>query len=287
MPSAPPLQLISGLREIAGDYDALICDVWGVLHNGRQAQPSAWEACIRFHEGGHPVILFSNAPRIAGEVQKQLDKLGVPRVAYDAIVTSGEVTRAELAKRAAQQPLKLFHIGPERDRSVYEGLNVRLVDIAEAQKILCTGFFDDEKETPEDYRAMLAQAKARGLTLICVNPDIVVQRGQRLIYCAGALARLYEEMGGRSIYYGKPHKPIFDAVLTKAREYGKAARPLVAGDGLETDIKGANAAKLDALFIMDGVHSAEIPDQADMAAITGLLNAKGVTARAVMPLLRW
>ncbi len=279
--------LISGLHEIAGDYDALICDVWGVLHNGRQACPPAWEACIRFHETGHPVILFSNAPRVAREVQAQLDRLGVPHVAYDAIVTSGEVTRSELQKRAATQTLKLLHIGPERDRSVYEGLNIRLVGMAEADMVLCTGFYDDEKETPEDYRARLEAAKARGLRLICVNPDIVVQRGTRLIYCAGAIARLYEEMGGRAVYYGKPHKPIFAAVLAKAREYGKAAHPLVVGDGLKTDIKGANAAGLDALFIMDGIHTAEIPDKSDIAAMTRLLNAKGVTARAVMSVLKW
>lgn len=285
--SPTPPRLISGLHEIASNYDSLICDVWGVLHNGRAAQPAAWESCIRFHEAGKPVILFSNAPRLAGEVQKQLDKLGVPRVAYDDIVTSGAVTRAELERRTRAQKLKLLHIGPERDRGVYEGLNVSIVGAADAELVLCTGFDDDEKETPEDYRKRFAELIARKLTLLCVNPDIVVQRGEKLIPCAGALARLYEQMGGRTLYYGKPHLPIYAAALTRARDVGRAVRPLVIGDGLETDIKGANTAGLDALFIMDGIHSAAIPDKTNIAAIAKLLNDKGVGARAIMPVLKW
>ncbi len=279
--------LITGLSEIAPDYDALICDVWGVLHDGRQARSAAWEACIRFHETDKPVVLFSNAPRLAGEVQKQLDKMGVPRVAYDAIVTSGAVTREALERRTERHALRLLHIGPARDRSVYEGLNVSIVGAAEAELVLCTGFYDDEKETPEDYRKLLGELAARKLTLLCVNPDIVVQRGDRLIYCAGAIARLYEQLGGHTLYYGKPHLPIYLAVLAKAREFGQATHPLVVGDGLETDIKGANAAGLDALFIMDGIFAAEIPDKSDIGAIAKLLNAKGVSARAVMPVLKW
>ena len=284
---AAPLRLIRGLSEIATDYDSLICDVWGVLHNGKQAQPAAWEACIRFHESGKPVILFSNAPRLAGEVRKQLDKLGVPQVAYDDIVTSGAVTRAELEKRTRAQTLRLLHIGPERDHGVYQGLNVSMVGAGEAELVLCTGFFDDEKEKPEDYRARFAPLIARKLTLLCVNPDIVVQRGEKLIYCAGALARLYQQMGGKIEYYGKPHLPIYAAAITRARDVGRAVRPLVIGDGLETDIKGANAAGLDALFVMDGIHAAEISDKRNAAALAKLLNAKGVTARAAIEALRW
>ncbi len=282
-----PLRLIRGLSEIATDYDSLICDVWGVLHNGKQAQPAAWEACIRFREMGKPVILFSNAPRLAGEVKKQLDKMGVPQVAYDDIVTSGAVTRAELEKRTRAHTLRLLHIGPERDHSVYQGLNVSMVGASEAELVLCTGFYDDEKEKPEDYRARFAPLIARKLTLLCVNPDIVVQRGEKLIYCAGALARLYEQMGGKIEYYGKPHLPIYAAALTRARDVGRAMRPLVVGDGLETDIKGANTANLDALFVMDGVFAAEISDKRNVAAITKLLNAKGVTARYAIEALRW
>ena len=284
---APPLRLITGLREIAVEYDSLICDVWGVLHNGKQAQPAAWEACIRVHESGKPVILFSNAPRLAGEVRKQLDRLGVPQVAYDDIVTSGAVTRAELEKRGRGHTLRLLHIGPERDHGVYQGLNVSMVGADEAELVLCTGFFDDEKETPEDYRKRFAELIARKLTLLCVNPDIVVQRGEKLIPCAGALARLYEQMGGQTLYYGKPHLPIYAAALTRARDVGRAVRPLVIGDGLETDIKGANAAGLDALFVMDGIHAGKIPNKSDVAAIAKLLNAKGVTARAAIDALRW
>ena len=281
------LRLIAGLREIAGDYDSLICDVWGVLHNGKQAQPAAWEACIRFREMGKPVVLFSNAPRLASEVRRQLDRLGVPIVAYDGIVTSGAVTRTGLEKQTRDKRLKLLHIGPERDNSVYEGLNVEMVDAKQAELVLCTGFFDDEKETPEDYRKLFGELIARKLVLLCVNPDIVVQRGDRLIYCAGALARLYEQMGGKIVYYGKPHLPIYEAALAEARKHGKVARPLVVGDGLETDIPGANAAGIDALFVMDGVFAAEIPDKNDAQAIANLLNAKGATAVAAIEMLRW
>jgi HAD superfamily hydrolase (TIGR01459 family) len=153
--------------------------------------------------------------------------------------------------------------------------------------VLCTGFFDDEKEKPEDYRKRFTELIARKLTLLCVNPDIVVQRGEKLIYCAGALARLYEQMGGKTEYYGKPHLPIFAAALTRARDVGRAVRPLVIGDGLETDIKGANTAGLDALFVMDGIFAAEISDKRNVAAIAKLLNAKGVTARGAIEALRW
>ncbi|MGQ0741517.1 MAG: TIGR01459 family HAD-type hydrolase [Alphaproteobacteria bacterium] len=280
-------RIVSGLREIANAYDCLICDVWGVLHNGRQAQPAAWEACIRFRETQKPVVLFSNAPRLASEVQNQLDRLGVPRVAYDAIVTSGAVTRAALEAQARDRQMKLLHIGPERDRNVYEGLKVSVVSGDEAELVLCTGFYDDEKETPDDYRERFARLIARGLTLLCVNPDIVVRRGQRLIFCAGALARLYEKMGGRTVYYGKPHRPIFDAVCAEAKAHGSVARPLVVGDGLETDIKGANGVGLDAVFVLDGIHSAEIPPPRDAAAVANLLNARGVHVVGVMEVLTW
>src|SRR5262249_33197987 len=155
----------------------------------------------------------------------------------------------------------------------------------DAELILCTGFYDDEKETPEDYRKLFAELIARKLTLLCVNPDIVVQRGDRLIYCAGALARLYQQMGGDILYYGKPHLPIYESALAEARKHGKATRPLVVGDGLETDIPGANAAHMDALFVMDGVFAAEIPDKNDAQAIAKLLNAKNVTAVAAIAML--
>jgi len=281
-----PVTLIKGLSEIEASYDALICDVWGVLHNSREAKPQAWEACARFHQS-RPVILFSNAPRLPVEVQKQLTKLGVPSSCYDAIVTSGAVTHDALKRRTEHHRLKLFHLGPERDHSVYEGLNVEIVPAEEAELILCTGLYDDETETAENYRPLFQKLLPKKLTMLCVNPDIVVMRGERLIYCAGALARAYEEMGGQVLYYGKPHLPIYHAVMECAHRFGIAARPLVVGDGLETDIKGANAAGIDALFIMDGIFSNDIASKSNPASVERLLNDKDVGARYAMTALAW
>lgn len=291
MPREPPpasgLALISGLSEIADDYDSLVCDVWGVLHNGREAFAAASATCGRFREAGRPVVLVSNAPRLSSQVQAQLDRLGVPRSAYDAIVTSGETTRAELVRRTKEQALRIFHIGPERDRGVYEGLNVRIVGEGEAELVLATGLNDDEREGPDDYRTLLNGFMTRDLPLICANPDVVVQRGTRLIYCAGAIARLYEEMGGQALYFGKPHSPIYAAVRESLAAHGAAQRPLVTGDGIDTDIKGANGAGIDALFVIEGIHAGEIADKSDAAAIGRLLNSKGVWARWATDTLKW
>jgi HAD superfamily hydrolase (TIGR01459 family) len=168
---------------------------------------------------------------------------------------------------------------------LFEGLNVRLVGFEEAEAVLCTGFHDDEKETPEDYRRLLTRFAARRLPCLCANPDIVVQRGDKLVFCAGAIARLYESMGGETVYYGKPYAGVFQAALALARALGPAARPLVIGDGLETDILGANRMGLDCLFIAGGIHGEELGKGA--GALAALLEAKGVCATASMPALSW
>jgi HAD superfamily hydrolase (TIGR01459 family) len=281
--SAP--QHLTGLFAIAGDYDALICDVWGVVHNGRAPYPAAIAAMLEFRSKRGPVILLSNAPRLAADVQGQLDRLKVPRESYDAIVTSGEATRAELARRTRETTLPILHIGPPRDNAVYEGLNLRLTDIDEADIALATGLYDDEREGPEDYRPMLERLAARGLVMICANPDVAVQRGDRLVYCAGALARAYEEMGGTVTYYGKPHPPVFHAGVAAARERGAGERPLVVGDNLQTDILGANRVNMDALFIAGGVHGAELAR--DHKGVNALLTGARVHARAWMKMLSW
>ena len=279
------VQHITGLSTIAGDYDALICDVWGVVHNGRTPYPTAVAAMAEFRSKRGPVILLSNAPRLAAGVEAQLDKLGIPRAAYDTIVTSGEATRAELARRTQRSTLPILHIGPPRDNGVYEGLNVRPTNVDEADVVLATGLYDDDKEGPDDYRPMLERMAARGLAMICANPDVVVERGDRLIYCAGALARAYEEMGGTVIYYGKPHPPVFHAAVAAARERGKGERPLVVGDNLETDILGANRVGMDALFIAGGVHGAELAR--DHEGVNALMAGARVHARAWMNVLSW
>jgi HAD superfamily hydrolase (TIGR01459 family) len=282
--ATPPL--IAGLSEIASRYDAAICDVWGVVHNGREAFQGAIDAMRRFRDLRGPVVLLSNAPRPEEGVRAMFEKLAIPLDFYDAIVTSGGEARGDLLRRTAKgETLELFYLGPARDHPLFEGLNVKVVGADQAELVLCTGLYDDEKDAPDDYRALLETYKARGLSFLCANPDIVVQRGDRLIYCAGAIARLYERIGGEVVYYGKPYAPVFKAALREARKRAKTTHPLVIGDGLETDILGANRLNLDALFISGGIHSAEFRD--NPSALGDLLASSGAHAIGVMPALMW
>ena len=283
---------LSGLSDIAADYDILLCDVWGVIHNGRESWPAACEALSRFNrEQGH-VVLISNSPRPSSDVIAQLDALGVPRDSWRAFVTSGDATRMELAKRA---PGPAWIIGPDRDWPLYEGLGLDTVPSAEdAAFISVTGPVDDTVETPEDYRARLSAGVARDLELICANPDRVVQRGDQLIYCGGSLADLYESLGGRVTMAGKPFGPIYDLALTEAAALlGKPvdrARVLCIGDGVVTDVLGANKQALDCLFIAQGIHgdAARGADgRLDPARAADLLKAETTFARWAMLDLTW
>lgn len=280
--------ILAGLSEIAPEYDALICDVWGVLHNGQQARAPAVDALQRFRKTRGPVVLLSNAPRPISAVIEQFTRFGVPPDSYDAIVTSGAAAREDLKRRAESARLPMLHLGPERDRGVFEGLPIDCVDAAHAKVVLCTGLYDDDHETPDDYRQTLADLKARGLVMLCANPDIVVQRGTTLLYCAGAIARLYEDMGGEVVYYGKPHLPVYEMSLAKARAAAgrDIAKPLAIGDGLATDIKGANRAGMDALFIADGVHGEEL-GAVTAENLARIFAKAGVSARAAMQALVW
>ncbi len=279
----PLPRLISGLSQIAPDHDALICDVWGVVHDGSRHHPAAADALYRFKEEHGPVVLLTNAPRVPAEVAAQCASYGLPPDCYDAIVSSGGAAREELARRSAARTLALHYIGPDRDLPMIEGLDIRRTDIDEADVSLAIGLRDDMTETPADYANELAAMKARGLTMLCANPDLVVHRGTRLVYCAGALAKDYEALGGQVIYYGKPHLPVYQAALAAA---GNPKRPLAVGDGLLTDIKGANAAGLEVLFIADGVHGEEIAPYTDehMAA---LFTRFGANAGTVTRKLAW
>lgn len=282
---------IAGLHDVAAGYDTLICDIWGVVHDGRTPFQSAVDALTRFRRERGPVVLLTNAPRLASDIVAQFDRIGVSRSCCDAIVTSGEATRAELAARAAVTGhLAFFNLGPERDKATYEGLPVSPVGPDDAELVLCTGLFNDEVEGPDDYIELLERLRARDLLLLCANPDVTVRRGGILVYCAGAIARAYEEMGGKVVYFGKPYRAIFDAALTTARKLGPAQRILFIGDGLETDIRGANAMNWDTLFIAGGLAAAEIgnlpPEQA--AERLGQMFAHhGVRAHARMDALRW
>ena len=280
--------LLGGLGEVAGGYDVLLCDVWGVLHDGHIAHGAAVEALQQFRGQRGPVILLSNAPRPAEDVAEQLVCLRVPRDCYDSILTSGMVAREDLRRRASGIPLQMLHIGPPRDGGIFAGLPVRCVTPDLAEIVLCTGLFDDDQETPQDYRAMLSSLVDRGLPFLCANPDIVVQRGGKLVWCAGALARLYTELGGNSVYYGKPHAPIYAEALRLARMAAERAEPrvLVLGDGLETDIRGANRAGLDAVFIADGIHGEDVREMT-ASAVAALCRRAGVTAKGAMRKLVW
>jgi HAD superfamily hydrolase (TIGR01459 family) len=246
-------QVISGLGELARRYDALLCDVWGVIHNGRDSFPDACAALAKWRSKVGPVILISNAPRPAEAVGRQLDGLAVPRRAWSAIVTSGDVSRRLLAARA---PGPALRIGPPKDDPLYDGLGLAFSDVEGAAFLACSGPNDEDTETPEDYRPVLTAAAGRGLTMICANPDLVVQRGDSLIYCAGALAKLYEALGGEVIWAGKPFGPIYELAFEAAGRPDHS-RVLAIGDGLLTDLAGAKEQGLDALFVADGVHAAE------------------------------
>ena len=277
-------QFIHSLGTLAGRYDTLLCDVWGVIHNGRESFPAACEALIRWRAEVGPVVLISNAPRPEGSVAVQLDGLGVPRAAWSAVVTSGDVSRGLLAARA---PGPAFRIGPAKDDPLYEGLGLAFSGPEEAAFVACSGPNDEDVETPEDYRAVLTLAAGRSLEMICANPDLVVQRGNALIYCAGALAGLYEDLGGRVIQAGKPFAPIYDLALARAGGPDRA-RVLTIGDGLLTDLAGARAQNLSALFVADGVHAADALDasgRVDEAGLARLL-AAAPPAYAIAA-LRW
>ena len=264
-PPPPSVRQIEGLGEIAGRYDAILCDIWGVVHNGVAAFAPACEALVAFRRGGAAVVLISNAPRPSAPIHRQLGRLGVPQEAFDSVVTSGDVT-AGMIKERIDDPV--LHIGPKRDLSLFDaaaeaaGRRPKLVSLAEARYAVCTGLRSDVSETADDYAEELGALAARGLIMICANPDIVIHRGDALVTCAGALALRYEERGGAVVYAGKPHPPIYARALalaekTLGRPLAKA-RALAIGDGMRTDIAGAAAAGLDALFVTGGIHRAEL-----------------------------
>jgi HAD superfamily hydrolase (TIGR01459 family) len=269
----PAPENLSGLSALKGRYDALLCDIWGVIHNGLEPFGPACEALVRFQEDLGPVVLISNSPRPCADVIAQMRQIGVPDRAWSGIVTSGDVTRSLLAARS---PGAAWAIGPDRDRSLYHGLDLNFAPPDAADFISCTGPVDDEVETPEDYRPALARAAARDLEMICANPDRMVQRGDRLIYCGGALAALYQELGGRVIMAGKPFAPIYERALETAAERVSGPllkdRVLTVGDGRLTDLLGANRQGLDCVFVAGGVHAADSIDH------RGALNREGLGA---------
>ena len=275
---------------LAPNYDVLMCDVWGVIHNGMTAFPHACDALMRARARGGLVVLITNAPRPNEVVSRQLDRLHVPRETYDAIVSSGDVTRSVIENRRGQT---LYHLGPERDRSIFSGLDVQFAPLQSADYVVCSGLEDDEAETPDDYRERLGFMLARKLFMVCGNPDVVVERGSTLVYCAGAIADLYATMGGEVLYAGKPYRPIYDMALAKAEAAAgrKIAldRVLAVGDSVRTDLKGARTFGVDFLFVTSGIHAEELGsrEQPDNAALTVTFTAAGGMPKAVTRELRW
>jgi HAD superfamily hydrolase (TIGR01459 family) len=282
--------IIPHFSVLAPDYDVLLCDVWGVVHNGVNAFPHACDALMRARRGGAKVILITNAPRPSVVVARQLEKLQVPRETYDAITSSGDVTRAVIEARPGQT---LFHLGPGRDRSIFSGLDAQFAPLESADYVVCSGLEDDETETPNDYLARLQLMRARKLFMVCANPDVVVERGSRLVYCAGALADLYATLGGEVLYAGKPYRPIYDLALAKALSTRARNTPpvrvLAIGDSLRTDLKGARDLGIDFLFVTSGIHAEELGTRAapDAAALGAAFTAAGGMPKAVMRELTW
>jgi HAD superfamily hydrolase (TIGR01459 family) len=275
------------LSALLDNYSALFCDVWGVIRDGRTLLPEAIEALQKSRQAGKPVVLVSNSPRPAPDLAQQLDFMGAPDDAWDAIVTSGDATRFALAGRA---PGPFLKIGPAgRDDQLYEGLDLDFTDAEAARAIVCTGPTPEFGHEPDDYRGLFEQLVARDVELVCANPDIVVQVGDELVWCAGALARLYRELGGTSVISGKPHKPIYDLAydaLGKAGWTAKRDSVLAIGDGPETDIAGARRVGIDALFIGDGILGGEISGT-DISAARDALDAYDVSADWFAPRLIW
>lgn len=263
-PAIPPV--LEGFGTIAANYKLLLSDVWGVVHNGVAAYPAACAALKRARSEGATVVLISNAPRPGTVVAKQIAKWGVPADCYDAVVASGDVARAELERRSEA---RLFHLGPERDLPNYDGLPNKLVGEDECDIAVVTGPFNDEVEVAEDYRSRFEKMIRRGVLMLCANPDLVVERGDKLIVCAGALAQLYEQMGGKAIYAGKPYAPIYDRVVAVAEkirgETIKKSEMLAIGDGARTDLKGASLQGIDCLFITGGIHAEDFSEEKNRA----------------------
>ena len=279
------LPIVTSVASLADPASAWLVDIWGVVHNGVKPYMEACAACARYREEGGLVVLVSNSPRPHASVITQLDAIGVPRTTFDAIVTSGDVARTLVSAYAGRPVL---HIGPERDLGVFAGLDIARVEPEVADAVVCTGLYNDEHETADDYSDILSACLARRLPMICANPDIMVERGGRMIYCAGAIARAYEVAGGPVEYAGKPYLPIYNLAFAtlEALRPGSAdkTRLLAIGDGVATDISGAAAAGVRSVFVASGVH---VKGALDAETVEDLFPARTPRPIAVMPKLAW
>jgi HAD superfamily hydrolase (TIGR01459 family) len=274
-------RIIQSLAEVSSHYDALFVDLWGCVHDGVRALPDAVAALQTYRAGGGAVVLLTNSPKPRAGVERQLAAFGVPQDAWDTIATSGDSARAAMFRGVVGE--KVYFIGEPRDQGFFEPIHVvenpvtiTQVPLQQAEGIVCTGPRDAHAD-PAVNRPDFLFAKQRGLKLLCANPDIVVDRGDNREWCAGALARLYTEMGGESLYFGKPHPPIYDLARQRLFALGRDVgdgRILAIGDGIHTDIQGAMGEDIDSLFVTGGLAAAETRtgDQPDPDALSAFLD---------------
>ena len=300
-PKAHMTDIIASLSDLGTRYDAVFCDLWGCLHNGKTPFPAAVAALQGFRARGGRVLLLTNAPRPRASIIAQLDAMGVPRDAWDEVITSGDATQSAMLTGAVGR--RVYFIGADKDEPFFTSFAddlkevaareapITRVPLAEAEGIICTGLTDDQTETPEDYRAILLQAKVNGLPMLCANPDIIVDFGDKRLYCAGAIAAAYEAIGGTVYYFGKPHPPIYELARRRLAALSGLKDPaiLAVGDGIATDIQGGTSEDIDTLFVTGGIAAAEFgPDAGhpDKALLEGWLQALSMSPTFSIGLLR-
>ena len=287
--------IIANLADLGTRYDAVFCDLWGCLHNGKTPFPAAVAALQAFRARGGRVLLLTNAPRPKSSVISQLDAMSVPRDAWDDVVTSGDATQYAMLDGAVGH--RVFFIGAPKDEVFFTDLpdgrpnTVTRVALAQAEGIICTGLTNDLTETPADYRATLLQCKINGLPMLCANPDVIVDFGDKRLYCAGALAEAYEAMGGTVFYFGKPHPPIYDLARRRLATLtgGKDMTILAIGDGIATDVQGGISEDIDTMFVTGGIAATEFgPDPAnpDKTLLDQWLAARSMSPTFAIGLLR-
>ena len=281
--------LLEHAAPLSRQWPVWFCDIWGIVHDGVRADEASCEALVKHRESGGVVVLVSNSPRPRPALLKQLDGLRVPREAHDDVITSGDVTRAIIARHDGRN---VFHLGPERDAHLREGLPVHFGGPDEAEVVMCSGLFDDRTEQPEQYRPMLEQLAARHLPFVCANPDLVVKHGEHILPCAGALAAIYEELGGEVIMAGKPFAPIYEEALRKAEAAAgrtvKKREILAIGDGIGTDMKGAANFGIAAVFVAGGISEGALDEHGvDELAARIRKEAPGLNLVGIMRRLQW
>jgi len=250
-------QKLKGISEISDKFDVYFIDLWGVIHNGVQCYPEALKVLEKLKEQNKKIVLISNAPRPAAVVKVFLETIGLKSSCYDFLVTSGDITREYISLNSSKK--NFYHLGPTRDIDLFKDLNVTLTSKEECEEIICTGLVSDEEERLQDYKILLDFFLNKKIPLICANPDEVVARGEKIVFCAGALANQYKQEGGMVRYFGKPYSEIYSFALKKIRAHKdfkdkKEINTLVIGDNLKTDIKGANLSNLDSVLILNGIY---------------------------------